>query len=100
MGRDAVANGLADRIGGIPEAIVAAAKLAGLENYSVVTYPEPVDRFQYMLRRFRNSPLTQLQQSLQAGEARQLAAFTSKMQQLYNRNRKIQMALPFDWSVN
>ncbi|RYD50981.1 MAG: signal peptide peptidase SppA [Sphingobacteriales bacterium] len=100
MGRDAVANGLADRIGGLPEAIQAAAKLAGLDNYSVVTYPEPVDRFQYMLRRFRNSPLTQIQQSLQAGEVRQLAAFTAKMQQLYNRNRKIQMALPFDWLVN
>ncbi len=42
-GRQAVANGLADRLGNIDDAIASAAKKAGIKNYRVVSYPDQVD---------------------------------------------------------
>lgn len=42
-GKDAVANGLADRIGSFGDAISSAAKKAKLKDYKVVEYPEKID---------------------------------------------------------
>ncbi|WP_343531942.1 signal peptide peptidase SppA [Pedobacter sp.] len=42
-GNDAVANGLADRIGSFNDAIISAAKKAKLKDYKVVEYPEKID---------------------------------------------------------
>ena len=42
-GKDAVANGLADRIGSFSDAIASAAKKAKLKDYKVVEYPEKID---------------------------------------------------------
>jgi protease-4 len=42
-GRDALQNGLADRKGGITDAIDCAAGMAGLSRYRVAEYPEPKD---------------------------------------------------------
>lgn len=39
-GEEAVKNGLADALGGVDEALIAAADLAGIKNYFVVEYPE------------------------------------------------------------
>jgi protease-4 len=39
-GTDALGNGLVDELGGLKEAIAAAADLAGLDDYRVVDYPE------------------------------------------------------------
>lgn len=43
VGTDAVKIGLADRTGNFKEAIVSAAKKAGIKDYSVVEYPEMLD---------------------------------------------------------
>lgn len=42
-GKDAVTNGLADRIGSFGDAISSAAKKAKLKDYKVVEYPEKID---------------------------------------------------------
>jgi len=42
-GKDAVTNGLADRIGSFGDAIASAAKKAKLKDYKVVEYPEKID---------------------------------------------------------
>ncbi|MCB9046670.1 MAG: signal peptide peptidase SppA [Chitinophagales bacterium] len=50
-GTDAVSNGLADAYGDIDRAIESAAAMAGISDYSVVTYPETVDKFEMLLKR-------------------------------------------------
>ncbi len=96
MGRDALAIGLVDRIGGLDEAIRSAAKLAGLSDYSITTYPEPVDRFQNMIGKFKNTPMTGALKAVGGAQASQLVEKMGKWQRL---NQKAQMALPFDWVV-
>lgn len=49
-GNQAIARGLVDEIGGIDEAIAAAAELAGLENYSTSSYPKQVDFIQELFQ--------------------------------------------------
>ena len=65
LGKDAITNGLADATGGLDRALESAAKSAGLKDYSVVTYPEPVDRFQMLLKRFDNMTQSQVQEMLE-----------------------------------
>lgn len=48
-GKDAVANGLADRIASFGEAIASAAKKAKLKDYKVVEYPEKIDPLKELL---------------------------------------------------
>lgn len=96
MGRDALAIGLVDRIGGLDDAIRSAAKLAGLSDYSITTYPEPVDRFQNMIGKFKNTPMTGALKAVGGAQASQLVEKMGKWQRL---NQKAQMALPFDWVV-
>lgn len=48
-GADALELGLVDVLGGINDAINAAANKAGLENYSIVSYPEMEDPFQKLI---------------------------------------------------
>ena len=47
-GKDAISVGLVDALGGLQEAISAAAKLANLEQYNLVTYPKYEDEFERM----------------------------------------------------
>lgn len=55
-GTDAVENGLVDGVGDINRAISSAAALADLLEYSVVTYPEPVDKFENLLKKMKGNP--------------------------------------------
>lgn len=48
-GEDALELGLVDALGGLSDAIDAAAGKAGLSDYTVVSYPEMVDPFQKLL---------------------------------------------------
>ena len=44
-GKEALQNGLVDRLGNIDDAIASAAKKANLKDFKIVTYPEQVDPF-------------------------------------------------------
>lgn len=48
-GEDALEIGLVDRLGGIDEAIACAARMAEVENYRVMEYPEKKDPFQQIM---------------------------------------------------
>jgi len=48
-GQQALANGLVDRLGSIDDAIAAAARKAGLEDYRLVTYPAIKNPFESLL---------------------------------------------------
>ncbi len=98
-GRDAIDIGLVDRLGGLDDAIKSAAKLAGINDYSIVTYPEPVDKFQYMLGQLKNTPGAQLQQAAGAIGGQKAGSAVEKLRKLQQQNRKVQMALPFELVV-
>lgn len=55
-GSDALEIGLVDALGGLDRALASAAKMANLKDYSVMTFPEPVDQFKAMLRKLQGSP--------------------------------------------
>jgi len=93
-GTQALANGLVDRLGGLDDAIAAAARKAGLEDYRVVTYPAV------------KNPL----QSLLGGSTDRISAWFAKRelgeqfayyQQLKNtlRQRGIQARLPYGLEI-
>lgn len=48
-GRDALAHGLVDRIGGLEEAIEYAASMAGTTSYEVEAYPQPLSMFEQLM---------------------------------------------------
>ena len=96
LGKDAIVNGLADGIGGLDRALASAAKSAGLEEYKVVTYPEPVDRFKMLLKSFNNMSKVQVQEMLQNIPA--AAAAYEQLSRLQRINGHTQMLLPFDWN--
>lgn len=48
-GSQAIKLGLADKIGGLNDAIASAAAMAGTESYSVRRFPEKIDLFQFFL---------------------------------------------------
>ena len=49
-GNRALEIGLVDRLGGIQDAIISASRMANLEKYRVVIYPEPTNLFQQILQ--------------------------------------------------
>lgn len=58
-GRQALQIGLVHAFGDLNRAIQSAAALGKMKDYSLQTFPEPVDKFQAMLRRFSSgSPMT------------------------------------------
>ncbi|MBC8033080.1 MAG: signal peptide peptidase SppA, partial [Chitinophagaceae bacterium] len=54
-GTAAIENGLADKIGGLDRALESAAALAKLEDYKLVRYPAPADKFEKILRMVASS---------------------------------------------
>ncbi len=96
-GTDALSIGLVDGLGGLDRAIKAAAAKAKLKEYSVSTYPEPVDRFRSMLRRFGSgNPLSEA--AVKAALKSELEDNFSALQQLHwlkKMNGRAQMMLPF-----
>jgi protease-4 len=96
-GTDALRIGLVDGIGGLTRALNAAASRAKLSDYKVVTYPEPVDHFKSMLRRFSNSPLSS-EAAMKAAISRELQENFNVYQQLQwlkRMNGRAQMMMPF-----
>lgn len=95
-GSDALAIGLVDGLGGMDRALRAAARRARLDDYSVVTYPEPVDHFKSMIRKLGNSPLSEA--SVKAAVSEELKNNLGVYQQmlwLKRMNGKAQMMMPF-----
>lgn len=62
-GTDAVANGLADELGGLDEAIAYAAKLGETNSYSIVNYPEYERNFEDILNNLTSMPFAKSKES-------------------------------------
>ncbi|MBS1777217.1 MAG: signal peptide peptidase SppA [Bacteroidetes bacterium] len=100
-GVDALRIGLIDGLGGIDRAILSAAKKAGLKEYQVSTYPQPLDKFESMMRRFKmtNASATAAFKSVIENEISADYPWLKQIKNLKNLNGKVQMALPFDMQM-
>lgn len=65
-GTDALSIKLIDGLGDLDRAIASAASLAKLKDYDVVTYPEPVDKFESLMRRFKGNNASVAEQMVKA----------------------------------
>lgn len=95
-GTRALEIGLVDGLGGLDRAIVSAADKAGLKSYKVVTYPQPVDKFSTLMKRFGNS--TDAKAAVQAAMRQELGAgyeWVEKLKGLSRMHGRAQMAMPF-----
>jgi len=95
-GTDAVSIGLVDAIGGIDRALRSAAAKAKLSEYRLVTYPEPVDPFRTMFRKFSSSPLSGEQiKSAISQELQENFSLYQQVQWMHRISGHAQMVMPF-----
>jgi len=95
-GVDALNVGLVDALGDLDRAILSASRKAKINDYQVVTYPEPVDEFAALLKRFKSSgaSATMVKAFMEKGFQDQ---YQMAKQIKYNIgvNGKAQMMMPF-----
>ena len=99
-GTTAMKIGLVDGLGGLDRALYSAAKKAGLNSYQVVTYPEPIDKFQSLMRQFKGVSVAS--DAVKAAMAEQIGRDFDYIQQIrsfYNMNGRAQMAMPFQVTI-
>lgn len=94
-GVDAREIGLVDGFGGIQRAIAAAASKAKLKDYRVVTFPEPVNRLQALLRQLSDGPLSEaaVRETISRSIQQELPAYR-QLSFMLRMNGKAQMMLP------
>lgn len=99
-GSDALRIGLVDAIGDLDRAIASAAKLAKIDDYQVSTYPEPVDRFEAMMRRFKGSSVSaEVMKAAMEEEMGSDYQYYKQVKALRGMNGKALMAMPYSLTV-
>ena len=97
-GTDAVRIKLVDALGNLDRALASAAAMAKVKDYQVVTYPEPVDKFESLMRRFKGLEASIAKEALHATAKEALSEdfqYLLQVKELYNMNGKAMMAMPF-----
>ncbi|HEY8388544.1 MAG TPA: signal peptide peptidase SppA [Parasegetibacter sp.] len=95
-GEAAVANGLADRIGNLKEAIDCAARMAELSDYTLREYPETKDFFQQLMTSYKDQVKTKMLKE-ELGEAGY--RLYRELNYLNQSLGTIQARIPFDLNV-
>lgn len=95
-GTDALSIHLVDALGGLDRAIASAAKLAKLTDYKISTYPEPVDKFESMMKKLggKNASAEVVKAALQH-EASEEYGWYKQIKELRSMSGKAMMLLPF-----
>ncbi len=100
-GSDAMDMGLVDALGGLDRAIASAASLAKIKDYKVVTYPEPTDKMNTLMRRLNaNTESSAAIKSAIKEEMGDGYEWYEKIQELRKMNGKAMMMMPFVPVVN
>lgn len=100
-GTDALKIGLVDGLGGMNRAVKSAAALAKLNNYKVVTYPEPIDKLSTLMKRLdANSQTKAAIKEALAKEAAPMYDWYARIKSLQQMNGRAMMVMPFVFSVN
>lgn len=101
MGSDALRIGLVDALGGLDRAITSAASLAKVKNYKVITYPEPSDKFETLMRGLSaNADAKAAMKEAIKEEMGEGYTWYQQMQQLAGMNGKAMMMMPFVITVD
>lgn len=95
-GTDALRIKLVDGLGDLNRAIHSAASLAKINNYKVVTYPEPSDKFESLMRRLKgNSGMGSAVSAAIKNEIGEDYEWLQKLKTLRDMNGKAMTAMPF-----
>jgi protease-4 len=96
-GTDALGIGLIDGLGGLDRAIYSAARKANISKYQIVTYPEPVDKFEAIVRRLKGSNISEAALKAAVEENMKTVDYSwmHDLKSLMIMNGRAQMALPF-----
>lgn len=101
-GTAAIKIGLVDGLGGIDRAIKSAALKANVSSYQVVTYPEPIDKFQSLVHRIKdgNIATSAVKSTIEDQIGTDNYEIIQQIKDLNKINGKAQMAMPFRFKVD
>jgi protease-4 len=94
-GQRALGNGLVDRLGGLDDAIRAAAAKAGMKEYAIREYPEPRSPWDQLFNSYNNISHLAMEKEL----GKETFALYSRLQQLKALSGKVQARLPFEFAL-
>jgi len=95
-GTDALSLGLVDALGGLDRAIESASAKAKLKDFQVVTYPEPVDKLESLMRSLKGN--TAASAAVHATLKQELGddyEYYQQVKELRDMNGKAMMTVPF-----
>jgi protease-4 len=96
-GKRAIELGLADELGGLEDALSYAAKISGIKEYRVKTYPEPKSFLEYIMESYPSDfTSTSIKKELGAEEYE----IYRRMKELKNEKGEIKTRLPFELSFH
>lgn len=99
-GTRALQLGLIDGLGNLERAIASAAKLANVKSYQVTTYPEAIDKFEALLRRFKNKDaVDEMAKAMIENEAGTDFKYYKQVKALRDIDGKAMMAMPFTYDI-
>lgn len=96
-GTDALSNGLVDQLGGLEDAIAAAAEMAEIEDYKLKGYPEMKDPFEELMKELSGQGQVWAASVFLGNDMRTLSRFQTiqRVQEMEG----IQMAMPYQLEI-
>lgn len=99
-GTMALKLGLVDGMGDIQRALLSAARKANLKEYSISTYPEPIDKFQVMMKMLKGNASATAIKTVLEQEMGDSYGIIKQIKSLQRMNGRAMMALPFQLHIN
>jgi protease-4 len=90
---------LVDALGNLDRAILSASKLAKVGDYKVVTYPEPGDKLDAIMRRFKGNSASAMMSTAIKQQLGTDYDWYRQVASLRKMNGRAMMAMPFVWNV-
>ena len=91
-GKQALENGLVDGLGGMDQALAAAARLAEIEEYNLVSYPKIEPEFEDFISVM--GPFSSIEEELLANYPKEIKLFLTSLTAKENRP-KVELRLPY-----
>ena len=98
-GVDALRLHLIDAYGDLDRALASAASIAHVKDYSVVSYPSPVDKLELFLQKFKGSNASAIAKSYMQEQMNAEFIWLKKIHQLKQIKGKAQMLMPFQLTI-
>lgn len=98
-GRDALKNGLVDKLGNLDDALAAAAEKAEITSYKIVKYPKITKDLKAVLDEFKKGPLGLSKEALIEEKLGSKAAVLLKSTEKILREEGLQTRLPYDLDI-